>query len=71
MGNGHMETPPSANIQTDTSENITFPQLHWQRVDIKALFFKYSELFSGVDQGFPLGGSADPPWERKHMILQV
>ena len=30
MGNSHIGTPPPVDRQRHTSENITFPQLHWR-----------------------------------------
>ena len=38
IGNGHMRTPPPlpwTARQTDTTENITFPQLRWREVKIR------------------------------------
>ena len=32
IGNGHMGTPSPVDRQTDTCENITFPQLRWRLV---------------------------------------
>ena len=31
LGNGHMGTPEQTDRQTETTENITFPQLRWGR----------------------------------------
>ena len=41
MGNGHMGTP---SLWTDTTENITFPQLHWRAVTIKH-FWEVKRVF--------------------------
>ena len=35
MGNGHIGTTPLMGRMTDTTENITFPQLRWGTVNMQ------------------------------------